>query len=142
MNKIGIYRIGFKEQNEVNDQWVQQEEHQERSIPDVYIDGSHWFKSIDQKNSSLEEVLVNDESGTRYETTLSFVVRKSEDMTLAKKYDRRPVIMYVRAVDGSNYTIGTKTYPVMMLTENRYDAMNTREISVTVRFDSLYGIMQ
>ena len=59
MNKIGIYKIGFKEQNEVNDQWVQQEQEQaQRDIPVVYIDGSHWFKSIDQTATDITEELV------------------------------------------------------------------------------------
>ena len=75
MNKIGIFKIGFKEQNEVNDQWVQQEQQEERSIPDVYMDGSHWFKSIDQTATELTEDLTVDETGVHYDVQLPFTVR-------------------------------------------------------------------
>ena len=141
---VGIKTIGFVEQNEVNDQWVQQEEEQqaERSIPDIYIDGSHWFKKIDQSAADLTEDLVMDESGQHYELTLSFTVRTESDMALAKKYAKRPVVIYAVAVDGTRYTIGTKSYPAYIVTSNRYDAMNTREVQGSVTYQSRTGIMQ
>lgn len=134
MSKVGIYRIGFKEQNEVNDQWVQQEQQSERSIPDIYSDGSHWFKSIDQDNTSLTEQLVMDASGKYYDVQLPFVVRQKADIDLAKKYQGRPVVVYVIAVDGSRYTIGTKSYPAYLKPSNRYDARNTREVAMEVNY--------
>ncbi len=134
MSKVGILKIGFKEQNEVNDQWVQQEQQSERSIPDIYSDGSHWFKSIDQDNTSLTEQLVMDESGKRYEVRLSFVVRTDADIALAKKYEGRPVVVYAVAADGSRYTIGTKSYPAYLTPSNRYDARNTREVAMEVNY--------
>ena len=142
MNKVALKNIGFKEQNEVNDQWVQQEQQQERSIPDIYIDGSRWFKKIDQSAADLTEDLVMDESGQHYELTLSFTVRTEDDMALAKKYAKRPVVVYAVAVDGSRFTIGTKSYPAYLVTSNRYDAMNTREVQVSVSYQSRTGIMQ
>ncbi len=142
MNKVALKNIGFKEQNEVNDQWVQQEQQQERSIPDIYIDGSHWFKKIDQSAADLTEDLVMDESGQHYELTLSFTVRTEDDIALAKKYAKRPVVVYAVAVDGSRFTIGTKSYPAYLVTSNRYDAMNTREVQVSVSYQSRTGIMQ
>ena len=142
MNKVALKNIGFKEQNEVNDQWVQQEQQQERSIPDIYIDGSHWFKKIDQSAADLTEDLVMDESGQHYELTLSFTVRTEDDMALAKKYAKCPVVVYAVAVDGSRFTIGTKSYPAYLVTSNRYDAMNTREVQVSVSYQSRTGIMQ
>lgn len=142
MNKVALKNIGFKEQNEVNDQWVQQEQQQERSIPDIYIDGSHWFKKIDQSAANLTEDLVMDESGQHYELTLSFTVRTEDDIALAKKYAKRPVVVYAVAVDGSRFTIGTKSYPAYLVTSNRYDAMNTREVQVSVSYQSRTGIMQ
>jgi len=142
MNKIGIYKIGFKEQNEVNDQWVQQQEQQDRSIPDIYIDGSHWFKSIDQTNTSLTEDLVIDEEGKYYEQDLPFVVRKTEDIELAKKYEGRPVVVYAIAVDGKRYTIGSKSYPAYLVTSNRYSAMDTREMAVTVNYKSKTSLIR
>ena len=123
MNKIGIYKIGFKEQNEVNDQWVQQEQEQaQRDIPVVYIDGSHWYKSIDQTATDLTEDLVIDDSGPHYEVSLPFVVRKEEDTELAKKYAGRPVVVYAIAVDGKRYTIGSKSYPAYLVISNRYQS--------------------
>lgn len=142
MNKVALKTIGFVEQNEVNDQWVQQEQQQERSLPDIYIDGSHWFKKIDQSAADLTEDLVMDESGQHYELTLSFTVRIEDDMDLAKKYAKRPVVVYAVAVDGSRFTIGTKSYPAYLVTSNRYDAMNTREVQGSVTYQSRTGIMQ
>lgn len=134
MSKVGILKIGFKEQNEVNDTWVQQEQQSERSVPVVYSDGSHWFKSIDQDNTSLTEELTIDESGKYYDVQLPFVVRQKADIDLAKKYQGRPVVVYVIAVDGSRYTIGTKSYPAYLTPSNRYDARNTREVAMEVNY--------
>ena len=134
MNKVGIIKIGFKEQNEVNDAWVQQEQPAQRSIPDIYSDGSHWFKSIDQDNTTLTEELVMDESGKCFEVQLPFVVRTEADMALAKKYEGRPVVVYAVAADGNRYTIGTKSYPAHLITFNRYDARNTREVAMEVNY--------
>lgn len=134
MSKVGILKIGIKEQNEVNDTWVQQEQQSERSVPVVYSDGSHWFKSIDQDNTSLTEELTIDESGKYYDVQLPFVVRQKADIDLAKKYQGRPVVVYVIAVDGSRYTIGTKSYPAYLKPSNRYDARNTREVAMEVNY--------
>ena len=136
MSKVGIYKIGFKEQNEVTDIWVQEEEQQERVIPDIYIDGSHWFKSIDQKVADLTEELVNDDNGPCYEQNLNFVVRKDVDIELARKYVNRPVVVYVWAVDGTRYTIGTKEYPTCLVTSDRYQELSTREMAMTVTYKS------
>lgn len=142
MNKIGIFKIGFKEQNEVNDQWVQQEQQEERSIPDVYMDGSHWFKSIDQTATELTEDLTVDETGVHYEVQLPFTVRLEVDTELAKKYAGRPVVVYAVAVDGKRYTIGTKSYPAYLVISNRYDAMNTREVAVNVKYQSKTSLLR
>jgi hypothetical protein len=142
MNKIGIFKIGFKEQNEVNDQWVQQEQQEERSIPDVYIDGSHWFKSIDQTATELTEDITVDETGVHYEVQLPFTVRLEVDTELAKKYAGRPVVVYAVAVDGKQYTIGTKSYPTYLVISNRYDAMNTREVAVNVKYQSKTSLLR
>ena len=136
MSKVGIYRIGFKEQNEVNDQWTQQEEQQERAVPDIYLDGSHWFKSIDQKATDLTEEMVLDENGTSFEQNLSSVVRKEVDIELARRYANRPVVVYAMAVDGSRYTIGTKIYPAYLVISDRYQGLDTREVAITVSYRS------
>lgn len=148
MNKIGIYKIGFKEQNEVSDEWVQEDQQQEqqeemdRTIPNPMIVGNHWFKSIDQDNTTLTEELVMDESGKRYEVELPFVVRKTEDIALAKKYEGRPVVVYAFAVDGKRYTIGSKEYPARLVTSNRYQALDTREMAMTVSYKSNSSLMR
>lgn len=142
MNKIGIFKIGFKEQHEVNDQWVQQEQQEERSIPDVYMDGSHWFKSIDQTATELTEDLTVDETGVYYDVQLPFTVRLEVDTELAKKYAGRPVVVYAVAVDGKRYTIGTKSYPAYLVISNRYDAMNTREVAVNVKYQSKTSLLR
>ena len=142
MNKVGILKIGFKEQNEINDLWVQQEQQVERSIHEIYLDGSHWFKSIDQDNSTLTEELIIDESGKYYEVQLPFVVRQVADIELAKKYQGRPVVVIVVAVDGSRYSIGTKSYPAYLTPSNRYDGINTREMAMEVNYRSKTSVLR
>ncbi len=142
MNKVGILKIGFKEQNEINDLWVQQEQQAERSIPEIYLDGSHWFKSIDQDNSTLTEELTIDESGKYYKVQLPFVVRQVADIELAKKYQGRPVVVIVVAVDGSRYSIGTKSYPAYLTPSNRYDGINTREMAMEVNYRSKTSVLR
>lgn len=142
MNKIGIRKIGFKEQNEINDAWVQQEQPAQRSLPDIYLDGSHWFRSIDQDNTSLTEELVMDESGKCFQIELPFAVRTESDMELAKKYAGRPVVVYANAVDGKQYKIGTKSYPAYLMIYNRYDARNTREVTVEVKYQSKTSLLR
>lgn len=141
MNKLALKTIGFVEQNEIDDQWVQQEQPAQRGIGGTAIAGLHPFGSIDQNAATLEESLEDDESGQHYEALLDFTVRTEADIAMAKKYAGRPVVVHVQAVDGSRYKIGTKQYPVRMTTQNRYDAMNSREIGISVSYKSLNGIM-
>ena len=142
MSKIGIYQIGFKEQNEESDIWVQQEAQQERSLPNIYLDGTRRFKSIDQKKTDLTEELVMDASGKKYKVQLPFVVRKDKDIELAKKYAGRPMVIYVWAVDGHVYKIGTKSYPAYIITSNRYQGLDTREMALTVEYESRKPLLQ
>lgn len=140
MSKVGILKIGFKEQNEVNDQWVQQEQQSERSIPDIYVDGSHWFKSIDQDNTSLTEELTIDENGSKYRQQVQFVVRTDYDRALARKYERRPIVLHVWTVDGNHYKIGTKQYPAYLV-PSKTNSMDTVETAMTVDYETLTPIM-
>ena len=75
-----------------------------------------------------------DETGTCFEQNLSFVVRKDVDIELARKYANRPVVVYALAVDGSRYTIGTKNYPAYLITSDRYQGLDTREVAITVNY--------
>lgn len=146
MNKVGIHRIGFKETNEVTDQWSQehQEEQQqeERIVGEVYLHGDHWFKSIDQDKTELSEEMTIDESGKYYVVELPFVVRKPEDIALAKKYEGRPVVVYADAVDGKRYTIGTKDYPARLVTSNRYQGTSTREMAMNIEYKSKNSLIR
>ena len=142
MSKIGIYQIGFKEQNEESDIWVQQEAQQERSLPNIYLDGTRRFKSIDQKKTDLTEELVMDASGKKYKVQLPFIVRKDIDIELAKKYAGRPMVVYVWDVDGKVYKIGTKSYPAYIITSNRYQGLDTREMALTVEYESRKPLLQ
>jgi hypothetical protein len=140
MAKTGIYRIGFAEKNEVDDSWQQQEEHQERGLRSGMM-VMHWFTAFDQKQASMNEELVEDENGLYFETTLDFAVRRDEDIALAKRYMRRPVVMRVVAVDQKQYEVGTKSYPVRMKTNNNYTGIDTREIRIKVDYQSRLGVM-
>lgn len=146
MNKVGIRKIGFKEINEVTDQWSQdhQEEQlqEDRGVGDVYLHGGHWFESIDQEGTDLTEDMTIDESGKYYDVQLPFVVRKPEDIALAKKYEGRPVVVYADAVDGKRYTIGTKDYPARLVTSNRYQGTSTREIAMNVDYRSKTSLIR
>lgn len=144
MAKTGIYKIGFVEQNEIDDTWQQAEAEQSgpaerggRAVPLVV----RWFSAFDQREASMNEELVEDETGIRFETTLDFAVRRDADITLARKYMRRPVVMHVVAVDQREYKVGTKAYPVRMKTNNDYGGIDTREIHITVGYRSRNGVM-
>ena len=140
MNKVALKTIGFEEQNEVNDQWVQQQEQQDRSLPDVYIDGINRFRSIDQRQASMTEELTVDADGQRYRQQVQFVVRTEHDRALAKKYERRPLVLHVWTVGGQHYKIGTKSYPAY-LRPTKSNSMDTVETSLTVEYETLTPIM-
>lgn len=140
MNKVALKTIGFKEQNEVNDQWVQQQEQQDRSLPYVSIDGIHRFRSIDQDNSSMTEELTIDENGNKYRQQVQFTVRQEYDRELAKKYERRPLVLHVWTVDGHHYKIGTKSYPAYLVPA-KTNSMQTVETALTVEYETLTPIM-
>ena len=141
MNKVAIKKIGFEKLNDVNDQWVQQEEHQERSLnQDVYIDGIQRFRSIDQQYASMTEELTMDESGNKYHQQLQFTVRTEYDRNLAKKYERRPLVVHVWTVDGNYYKLGTKEYPAYFIPA-KTNSKETVETSITVEYDTLTAIM-
>lgn len=146
MNKVGINKIGFVEQNDVEDLWQQEandtNQPADRALPpEVTILGFRGFRSIDQDNSSLGQQLTSDGSGPVYDIDISFVVRTDDDIALAKRFERRPVVMYVWTVDGVRRKIGSKKYPAMMLTDNSYEGRSTHEVSVSVSYRSQKGIM-
>lgn len=141
MNKVALKKIGFVEQNEENDNWVQQEQQAERSLSqDIYIDGIHRFRSIDQAKSSIMEDLSIEESGNKYHQHVQFVVRTEYDRELAKKYERRPLVLHVWTVDGHHYKIGTKSYPAYLVPA-KTNSMDTVETALTVEYETLTPIM-
>lgn len=141
MQKTGIKRIGFVEQNEIDDTWVQQEQPNQRRGNPSTIPNIRWFKCIDQGASSIEESTVDDATGLCYEASLQFVLRQQTDIALGKRYAKRPIVIYAEAVDGNTYKLGTKECPVRMAIVNRYDALNTRELSISANYLTLTGIM-
>lgn len=141
MNKVALKKIGFVEQNEENDNWVQQEQQAERSLSqDIYIDGIRRFRSIDQAKSSIMEDLSIEESGNKYHQHVQFVVRTEYDRALAKKYERRPLVVHVWTVDGCHYKLGTKSYPAYFV-PSKTNSMDTVETAMTVDYDTLTAIM-
>lgn len=143
MTKVAIKKIGFIEQNEVNDQWVQQEEEPaQRSVPDIYLDGSHWFRSIDQGNASLNEQSEMGTEGKVFKQDLQFTVRTEYDIALARKYLNRPLVLHVWTVDGKRHVIGTKIYPVYLQSDNRYDGTNTREMAISCTYEATASQMK
>ncbi len=140
MNKVALKTIGFVEQNEANDQWVQQEEQQDRFLPDTYIDGIRRFRSIDQQQASMTEELATDESGNLYRQQVQFVVRTKHNRELARKYERRPLVVHVWTVDGQHYMIGTKSYPAYLVPA-KTNSRSTVETALTVDYETLSPIM-
>lgn len=143
MNKVALKTIGFVEQNEVNDTWTQQAQEQqaERSLAqDVYIDGINRFRSIDQRQSSMTEELTIDADGQRYRQQVQFVVRTEHDRAMAKKYERRPLVLHVWTVGGQHYKIGTKSYPAYLI-PSKTNSMDAVETSLTVEYETLTPIM-
>lgn len=137
MGKVGIYQIGFVEQNEENDVWNQQEEQiVARGSGSSTIQGLKKFKKIDQSTADLSQDLDPDENGKKYNTVLNFALRKELDIQLARKYEYRPVVVYVWTVDGSLYKIGTKTYPARFVTSDRYEGLTVRGINVVVEYST------
>lgn len=141
MNKVALKKIGFVEQNEENDQWVQQEQQVERSLSqDIYIDGIHRFRSIDQDNSSMTEDLEIGEEGIKYRQQVQFTVRQEYDRELAKKYERRPLVVHVWAVNGCHYKLGTKSYPAYLV-PSKTNSKQTVETAMTVEYETKTAIM-
>lgn len=141
MGKIGIKKVGFIEQNEINDNWMvaQQEAPPQRGGTAILTTGVtvHMFGSIDQGNTSLQSELEDSENGFAYKTALSLKVRTDSDIRLGNKYLNRPVVMCVWTVDGTYIEIGTKPYPARMTGRMGYDAMGTRELTVNVDYQSV-----
>lgn len=142
MNTIGISKVWFVEQNEVLDAWQeQQEEEQMRDGEQPSLSHRHYFDSIDQGTASISEEFREEQTGAFFETSLQFTVRQKNDMELAKAYCNRPVVIYVKTVEGVTYQIGTKEYPVRMATSVSYDGLNTTETTISASCQSLIGIL-
>lgn len=145
MAKTGIKRIGFAEQNEVSDAWVQQEEQQSGGPNDrggVIPPSMRYFSSIDQKKSNIEERSSFNESGKVFDINLAFVVRTQSDIDLGKKYLNRPLVLYVWTVDGKRHVIGTKQYPAYLESDNRYENTSNRELALTSQYQSTTSLLK
>lgn len=142
MNKVSLKTIGFVEQNEVNDTWSaqQQEQQDQRFTIDAYLDGINRFRSIDQQEASMTEELVSDGSGDKYHQQVKFVVRTEYDRKLAKRYERRPLVLHVWTADDNHYIIGTKSYPVYLV-PSKSNSMDTVETALTVEYETTTPIM-
>lgn len=142
MNKVSLKTIGFVEQNEVNDTWPaqQQEQQDQRFTIDAYLDGINRFRSIDQQEASMTEELVSDGSGDKYHQKVKFVVRTEYDRKLAKRYERRPLVLHVWTADDNHYIIGTKSYPVYLV-PSKSNSMDTVETALTVEYETTTPIM-
>jgi len=71
---------------------------------------------------------------------VQFTVRTEYDRELAKKYERRPLVLHVWTVDGHHYKIGTKSYPAYIV-PSKTNSMDTVETALTVEYETLTPIM-
>lgn len=145
MNKVALKTIGFEEQNEATDEWIPQEAPaepgNEQRMTDIhYIGGIHRFKSIDQQQASMTEELAMDGDGNRYHQRVQFTVRLKSDRDLARRYERRPIVLHVDTVDGQHYQIGNKAYPAYLMPA-KTNSMSTVETSLTVEYETTTPIM-
>ena len=106
----------------------------------MYIDGIHRFRSIDQDNSSMTEDLEIGEEGIKYRQQVQFTVRQEYDRELAKKYERRPLVVHVWAVNGCHYKLGTKSYPAYLV-PSKTNSKQTVETAMTVEYETKTAIM-
>lgn len=97
-----------------------------------------YFSSFNQADASISEKGENDATGIAFTQELNFIVRREEDIAIAKKYQRRAVEIQVRTVDGKQYTIGSQQDPVYMDTNNQYDGTKVREMQISVKTQSLF----
>lgn len=142
MNKVAIRQIGFVERSNADDIWTQTEQQQDnnRDLDPIYSDGTIRFQSIDQDQATISESLTDDENGFKYHQQVQFTVRKKEDRALAKKYERRPLLVHVWTVDGNHYIIGTKSYPAYLMPA-KTKSKSTVETAMTVNYDTTTAIM-
>lgn len=140
MQKIGVRQIAFIGHNDIDDAWEQDETGQ--IVVEKGGDGIIAFSNIDQNTASLSETQTKDEQGIHYVTTLEFTVRVPSDISLAVRYSRRPVVVCVWTVDGGQYMIGTSSDPVhMVIGKNSYDGLRSRELSVSLSYKTMTGIL-
>ena len=144
MSKVGIHKIGFKEQDKIIDIWNQQPDEQpdpERGAVEERFSG-HLFLRPDQRTAYLTEQRTADGNGVVFNISLEFIVRVDADIDLARKYAGRPLVMFAWAVDGKLYTIGTKEYPVMMVISDRYEGLDTREVAVKASYQCVTRLLR
>ena len=140
MNKVALKQIGFIEQIHVTDNWTPQEEQSDRDLDPTYMDGTIRFQTLDQDQASITENLEDDENGFKYHQQVQFTVRTKADRALAKKYERRPLVVHVWTVDGSHYIIGTKSDPAYLM-PSKTKSKDTVETAHSVDYDTLTPIM-
>lgn len=155
MAKVGIYKLGFVPFGESNtgNQWVVVESEEEMralssSGSSVSTDEDEMqftgkmFKAIDQDASELSEELTVDENGPFYHISLAATVRRDEDVALGERYSGRQMAVHVWTVDGRHLTIGTEADPATLVTKDAYDNLHTRELSMTVDYDTQHGLLR
>lgn len=140
MAKMGIHEVGFVP-DETESGWSSDTALEELRAAVSEIEGLYKFKSIDQAASSVTEELVADEHGQYHRLTLTVAVRTDADIALAKHYAGKPGVVHVWPVDGRHIAIGDAYYPARFLITNRYDGLSTREVVLTVQYDTLTGLL-
>jgi len=139
MVKVGLLKIGFIERDQVNAIYINPNasQNQQQVNDRGAVDNVQWLKNIDQQNSSISEEFETDERGAQYSVSVDFVVRTEKDITLTKRFIRRPIVLYVQTVDGRQITVGTVEYPAFLKTANKYRAVSSRELSCELEYKSL-----
>lgn len=142
MNKTGLKKIG------IIDNVNPAEETQQGTVGSGASDrGSsnftvvHWFSAFDQQSAVLEEKQTTDENGSIYRISISFTVRKEDDIHLADEYSGREIMLRVETVGGKILTIGTEEYPVILTEDESYDGITTHEKQITAEYSALFSIL-
>lgn len=157
MAKVGIYKIGFVDLtvNSTNDTWTSevgdsderseasttQTPQQQQQTEQEAVTGITMLSRIDQSASSMHEKEETDDEGCHYLLELSTTVRNDADIAIAQRLACKPLVIHVWTVDGRHRSIGDESYPARIDIDDNYDGIASRGVTITSRYETLYGIL-
>lgn len=136
MQIVGIKKIGFLKKTVQNDIWDENRTAVDPGADPVAYEHYSYFTSIDQDRSTLAQSFADDENGPLYTLELNAVVRREDDIALAREKTGQPQILQVETADGTVHDLGTEDYPMYLEVEDSYSGMATTELVMKARYQS------